>query len=541
MPGSRSTLKAPFPSPMLAPEEHYDEIVGMLRAKALKNTSRIALRFLGGDLTYTELDRESDHVAAGLVENGIRKGDRIACLLGNQPAFPLLWFGAAKAGAVFVPLNTALRGDLLGYELADCSPKGVVVERDLVPNYAPVAARAGSPKLWVVGNLAASPPLPRGAIGFSELLESKGTPPTDLPSPWEPASILYTSGTTARPKGVVLPHRRLANTPLEVGLRAELSPESVLFTALPLYHCNAQEKTALVALLNDLTAVFDDRFHASSFWETATRFQATHVALLTTMITVLYKQPPKSGDRTHRVRIATASGTPVSIWKEFENRFGLRIIESYGMTECGCTTLMNPPAAIRVGSVGVPLGFVEARIVDDFDQPVPPGSRGELVVRPRQPFTMFLEYFGQPEKTVEAWRNLWFHTGDLLTQDEEGYFYFVDRKGDVIRRRGENLAPRAVEEVLDQHPAVLECIVVGVPSELGEEDVKAFVLLKPGADAGATDLFRFAAERLPFFMVPRYLEFISEMPKTANQKAQRFRLRGRLTGREVERSGKGSA
>lgn len=520
---------------MLAPDERYDDVVGMVRAKALKNDSRTALRFPTGELSYANLDRESDRVAAGLRQSGIQKGDRVAALIGNRPEFPLLWFGVAKARAVFVPLNTALHGDLLRYELADCHPKAVVAESDLYPNYAEVADWGGSPSIWAVNSGASETASPTGTSRFSELHASLAEPPADLPNPWEPASILYTSGTTGRPKGTVLPHRRLVNTPREIGLRADLSPDSVLFTALPLYHCNAQEKTTLVALLNDLTATFDDRFHASTFWETASRFQATHVALLTTMISILYKQPAKPSDRAHRVRVATASGTPTAIWKEFEARFGLRIIESYGMTECGCTTLMNPPKAIRTGSVGLPLGFVDAQIVDDFDHPVPTGTRGELVVRPRQPFTMFLEYFGKPEKTVEAWRNLWFHTGDLLKQDEDGYFYFIDRKGDVIRRRGENLAPYDVEIALTQHPAVLECVVVGVPSELGEEDVKAYVQLRPGTTATAEDLFQFAVEHLPFFMVPRYLEFVPEIPKTANQKAQRYRLRGGLSGHEIER------
>jgi len=521
---------------MLTPDEHYDDIVAMLRAKAPRHGSKIALRFLSGDLSYAELDRDSDRVAAGLREHGIQKGDRVACLVGNRPEFPLLWFGVAKAGAVFTPLNTALHGELLRYELADSQPTAVVVDRELYPAYAEVADWGGAPSLWIVEGPASEAGLPEDALPFSELRSSRGAVPVEPPNPWDPASILYTSGTTGRPKGTVLPHRRLVNTPREVGLRAELAPDSVLFTSLPLYHCNAQEKTTLVALLNDLTAAFDDRFHASTFWETAARFHASHVALLTTMITVLYKQPLRPSDRSHGVRAATASGTPAGLWKEFEARFGIRIIESYGMTECGCTTLMNPPGAIRVGSVGVPLPFVEAQIVDDHDRPVAPDTAGELVVRPRTPFTMFLEYFGKPEKTVEAWRNLWFHTGDLLRQDRDGYFYFIDRKRDVIRRRGENVAPYDVETVLTRHPAVLECVAVGVPSELGEEDVKAFVQLRPGAETTASELFRFAAVELPSFMVPRYIEFVSGIPKTPNQKAQRYLLRGKLTGNEVDRS-----
>ena len=334
----------------------------------------------------------------------------------------------------------------------------------------------------------------------------------------------------------MLPHQRLVNTPREVGRRAHLSPDSVLFTALPLFHCNAQEKTALVALLNDLTATFDDRFHASTFWEHAGQFGATHVALLTSMISILYKQDPKATDRTHGIRFATASGTPLGIWKAFEERFGVTLIESYGMTECGCTTIMNPPTAPREGSVGTPLDFVEAVVVDEFDRPVPTGTTGELVVRPRQPFTMFLEYDGKPEKTVESWRNLWFHTGDLMRVDADGYYYFLDRKKDIIRRRGENIAPFDVEAVLNQHPEVFESVVVGVPADVGEEDVKAVVQLKEGAHVSAKDLFAFAAARLPSFMVPRYIEFVEAIPKTANQKTQRFLLRGRLSGRETDRT-----
>jgi crotonobetaine/carnitine-CoA ligase len=517
-----------------SPPDRFDDIVTLLRAQARRHDARTALRFPGADLTYAELDHGSDRVAAGLREHGVEPGERVVALLGNRPEFPLTWFGTAKLRAVFVPLNTALQGDLLRYELDDSDPKVVVIDASLLPAYDRATAPGRPRPVWVVGETPDASGDAPGRPPFTELIASNGAVPREVPSPSEPASILYTSGTTGRPKGTVLPHRRLVNTPREVGARAELEPDSTLFTALPLYHCNAQEKTALVAILHGLTAAFDDRFHASTFWETAARYRATHVALLTTMITVLWKQPGKPDDGTHGVRIATASGTPVAIWREFEHRFGLKIIESYGMTECGCTTLMNPPGAVRLGSVGRPLDFVEAQVVDDHDGPVPPGTAGELVVRPRVPFSMFLEYLGQPAQTVDAWRNLWFHTGDLMKQDPDGYYYFLDRKKDVIRRRGENIAPYDVEALLSQHPAVLECVVVGVPSELGEEDVKAVVQLKPGAQATAEELHAFAVEGLPAFMVPRYIEFVDAIPKTPNQKAQRYLLRGKRTGGETD-------
>ncbi len=524
---------------MLDDGESYHDLATLVRAKAIKNGDRPALRFSGRTLSYAELDRETESIAGGLAERGVRAGDRVAALLFNTPEFPLLWFAAAKLGAILVPLNTALKGELLRYELGDCDPAALVIDRRLWDAYAPLREELGLAREWLAGPEGTETTGPGSLAPFSEL--ARGTPLDPRPElrPSDPVAILYTSGTTGPPKGAIIPHEKQLRTPREIGLRSRLGPDSVLFSALPLFHCNAQEMTTLTALLNDLTAAFDERFHASTFRQAASDCGATHDSLLISMINVLYKQPAGPADTTHRVRTALTAGTTRSIWPEFERRFGVTIVELYGMTECGCTTLMNPPDRIRVGSIGTPLGFVEAEVVDDDDRPVAPNVRGELVVRPRAPFTMFNGYLNKPEKTVEAWRNLWFHTGDYVTRDEDGYFYFVDRKKDVIRRRGENLAPYDVESVLNRHPAVFESVVVGVPSPLGEEDVKAFVQLRPGAHAEPRELFEFCAERLPFFMVPRFLEFLDEIPKTANQKAQRYVLRGRTGGGQHDREALG--
>ncbi len=525
----------PREPPMLEPGEEYADLATLIRRKAEKNGTRPALRFADRTISYRELDRETDRVAAGLARSGVRRGDRVAALLFNTPEFPLLWFGAAKLGAVLVPLNTALKGEILRYELADSAPCAVVVDRRLWESYAPLREGLGVRHEWIAGPAASNASDPVGIPAFGELPANGPfeAPPELAPS--DPVSIMYTSGTTGPPKGAIIPHVKQILTPLEIGRRSRLAPGAVLFTALPLFHCNAQEMTALTALLNDLTAAFDERFHASAYWETARDFGATHISLLISMVNVLFKQPPRPADRGHTVNTALTAGTTRAIWKEFEQRFGLTIVELYGMTECGCTTLMNPPDRIRVGSVGTPLGFVEADVVDEMDRPVPAGTRGELIVRPTRPFSMFSGYLNKPEKTVESWRNLWFHTGDYVTRDPDGYYYFVDRKKDIIRRRGENLAPYDVESVLNRHPAVFESVVVGVPSPLGEEDVKAFVQLKPGATVSAKELFEFCVRELPFFMVPKFLEFLDEIPKTANQKAQRFVLRDRKGGTEYDR------
>jgi crotonobetaine/carnitine-CoA ligase len=520
---------------MLDPGEEYHDLATLVREKAKKNGDRTALKFEGRALSYRDLDRESDRVANGLAASGVGPGDRIAALLFNTPEFPILWFALAKRRAILVPLNTALKGEILRYELADCAPSGLVIDPRLWSVYEPLRNGLAIRREWVSDSTGSTDSVPANAGRFGNLVSDHSAEALAPPFPSDPASILYTSGTTGPPKGAIAPHEKTLTTPREIGLRSRLETGSVLFTALPLFHCNAQEMTMLTALQYDLTAAFDERFHATTYWETAAQMGATHVSLLISMINVLFKQPVKPSDQTHGVRTALTAGATKAVWPDFERRFGLSIVELYGMTECGCTTLMNPTGAVRVGSIGTPLGFVEAEVVDDDDRPVPADVRGELVVRPRQPFTMFSGYLGKPEKTVEAWRNLWFHTGDYVTRDAEGYYYFVDRKKDVIRRRGENLAPYDVESVLNRHPAVFESVVVGVPSPLGEEDVKAFVQLKPDARAEARELFEFCGEHLPFFMVPKYIEFIDEIPKTANQKSQRFVLRERRGGTEYDR------
>ncbi|HTT44626.1 MAG TPA: AMP-binding protein [Thermoplasmata archaeon] len=520
---------------MLDPGEEYGTLGDLIRRKASKNGRRPAFRFATRDISYAELDDGSERIAQGLAAAGIGVGDRVATLLFNTPEFPMVWFGAAKRGAILVPLNTGLKGEILRYELADSAPSGLVIDHRLWEPYSPFREGLKVPHEWVVTPEGADAKVPAGTSPYTDLPADREFTPLPGVRPSDPASIMYTSGTTGPPKGAIIPHQKLITTPREIGLRSRLTPTSVLYSGLPLFHCNAQEMTALNALLNDLTAAFDERFHASTYWETAAKLGATHISLLIAMINILYKQPEKPTDRTHTVRTALTAGTTKAVWADFERRFGLTIIELYGMTECGCTTLMNPPDAIRVGSVGTPLGFVEADVVDDEDRPVPPNTRGELVVRPTSAFTMFSGYLNKPEKTVEAWRNLWFHTGDYVTRDADGYYYFIDRKKDVIRRRGENLAPYDVESVLNRHPAVFESVVVGVPSELGEEDVKAFVQVQPGAKVAPKELFEFCITNMPFFMVPKYIEFLDEIPKTANQKAQRYLLKGRRGEAEHDR------
>ncbi len=516
---------------MLDRDEVYHDLPTLVARKAEKNGDRVALQTRGRALTYAELQRDALRAAQGFAQLGVRKGDKVGFFLYNSVDFVSAWYGLNMLGGVMVPLNTALKGEILRYELEDSDARIVLTDRRLFPTLEEAGTSLGLQKTILYDATGAYASVPGAALAYPDFLgPASAVPDARPPAPQDAASILYTSGTTGPPKGVVIAHEKYLATAKAIAARSRLAPGSVLFTELPLFHCNAQEMTTNVALLNDLTAAYAEWFSASTYWELARELKATHISLLISMINVLYKQPEKTSDREHGVKVALTAGTGKDIWPRFEERFGLTIIELYGMTECGCTTLMNPPDRIKVGSVGTPLEFVEAQVVDDRDEPVPDGTKGELVVRPRSAYSMMIEYYKKPDKTVEAWRNLWFHTGDYVYRDTEGYYYFVDRKKDVIRRRGENIAPYDVELVLNQHPKVFESVVVGVPSPLGEEDVKAYVRLKPGEHVEPRELFEFAAQRMPFFMVPRFVELLDEIPKTSNQKAQRYVLRQRPIG-----------
>jgi crotonobetaine/carnitine-CoA ligase len=298
--------------------------------------------------------------------------------------------------------------------------------------------------------------------------------------------------------------------------------EDILYTCLPLYHGNAQNLTVMPALLANARLALGKRFSASNFWNDIRHYGATVFNFVGTMIPILYKQEPKPEDRNNPVRLARGGNIPPEIWKDFEKRFNLTLIETYGTTEGG--SIWNMPGG-KVGSMGKPPYFNEARIVDEADQELPPGKTGELIIRPRDPEEKWVEYYKEPEATREKLRGGWFRTGDLAFQDEEGWLFFVGRKKDVIRRRGENISALEVEIVIMSHPKVLECACFGVPSELGEEDVMASIVLKPGMNLSPQEVISFCENRMAYFMIPRYLEFLESLPKTPTERIEKYKLK----------------
>jgi crotonobetaine/carnitine-CoA ligase len=300
--------------------------------------------------------------------------------------------------------------------------------------------------------------------------------------------------------------------------------DDIFYTFMPFYHFNAQCLTTVTTLVAEAQMVIAERFSASRFWDDARHYGATQFNYLGGVIPILAKQPERPNDADNPIRIALGAGCPPAVMEEVEKRFGIKCLEGFGMTEIGI------PIHVRVndrrpGSCGKPMDIYEIKLFDDQDKEVPVGEVGEIVFRPREPFIMMLEYYNMPEKTLEAFRNLWFHTGDLAKKDADGYFYFVDRKKDALRRRGENISSFEVERAVNSHPSVLESAAVAVPSELGEDEVKICVVLKPGATLIPEELIKYCNDRMPYFAVPRFVEFMESLPKTPTDRVEKYKLK----------------
>jgi crotonobetaine/carnitine-CoA ligase len=339
----------------------------------------------------------------------------------------------------------------------------------------------------------------------------------------DPFVILYTSGTSGLSKGVICPHAQFFWWGTHTGGDLEVRRGDVLYTCLPLFHTNALN-AFFQALLNDAQLVVDRRFSASGFYQALAETRATVTYVLGAMVPILLSRPCHGQERAHSVRVALAPGVPEQFHALFIQRTGIGLVDGYGSTETN-SVIGGPLAVQRPGFMGRLAEGFSARIVDDQDRPVPDGMPGELILRADQPFAFACGYFGMAEKTVEAWRNLWFHTGDRVVRDTDGYFRFVDRLKDTIRRRGENISSFEVEQVLLSHPAVELAAVYAVKSELAEDEVMASIILKEGVQLDPLILTQFCEPRLPYFAVPRYLDFVATLPKTENGKVQKYKLR----------------
>jgi crotonobetaine/carnitine-CoA ligase len=512
-------------------------LVHLLRRQAATLGDRPFIRFEDGQAyTFRALDAWTDALAGSLAALGVGPGDRVLGLIGNRAEAIGLMFAAVKLGAIWVPLNTGLRGAFLQHQLHNAEPRVVAVEDRLAANLrdvrpAPIAPAA----LIVVGDPAMpTPPALRGArrLGFAELAGLGApaglTPPT--PAPGDVAMIMYTSGTTGPAKGVLMPHGHCYLFGLGFAEATGLTPADRFFICMPLFHANALHLQLLGSLFAGAAVVVADRFRASTWLEEVRAAEATVTNGLGVIPEFIFRQPPTPRDRDHRLRLIMAIPIAAEWGDTFQARFGVPFMQGFGMTECNIVAYSRPGEPLVPGCAGHPLTeWFEVGIVDpETDAPLPPGQTGEIVVRPRLPGCFMAGYFRMPDKTVEAWRNLWFHTGDAGRMDPAGQLHYVDRIKDCIRRRGENISSFEIEQVLNAHPAVAESAVVGikVAGAGGEDEVKAYVVPAAGATVDPVALLDWCTPRMPHFAVPRFVEVMAgELPKTPTGKLQKTALR----------------
>jgi crotonobetaine/carnitine-CoA ligase len=524
----------PDPIAPFAPRERT--LPAMLERQAARFGTRTL--FVVGEARW-RYDDAREHAArfgGALRAAGVCEGDRVALMCTNRVEFMQVFLGCGWIGAIAVPINVASRGESLRHVLVNCGARLLVIEGALLGAVTDLgAATLPLERLWIVGAGAQCAPPELAREAFPAAGDAVDPAPV---RPGQTAAILYTSGTTGPSKGVCCPHAQFYWWGVHTGRMLGLRDGDVLHTTLPLFHTNALN-TFYQALLTGSSQVLERRFSASAFWESLAARDATVTYLLGAMVPILLSKDPGEHDRGHRVRIALGPGVPPQFHARFRERFGVQLVEGYGSTETNFVIGAEAHEQ-RPGTMGrVRAGF-EARVVDDEDNPLADGEAGELVLHASEPYAFATGYFAMADKTVEAWRNLWFHTGDRVVRDPDGFFRFVDRLKDAIRRRGENISSFEVERVILGHPAVETAAVFPVKSELAEDEVMAAVVLRAGATLSASELVAHCEPSLPYFAVPRFVEFVASLPATENGKIEKFRLRERgVTGQTWDREAAG--
>lgn len=499
-------------------DRSWGTLLDVLKSRARYEADRPVVRFEEEHLTYADIEYGSAELAAGFRTLGLHQGDTVATMMKNGPETILTWFALAKAGIVEVPINSALKGDLLIDQLDGAGCRAVVVDVAYADQVRTVRRRLPALEHFVTTGSCQGEELSLSSLSQPHVrLEPLDIAPTDT------SLVLFTSGTTGRSKGVELEHSanyRLAEAIVRL---AGLQSNDVLFTAFPLFHIAARFVSVLAAMLADAEVVVHRHFSASRFWDICRAEGITAIHYLGSVPMMLYKQQLRPNDADNPVRLAYGAGLPEGIWEEFELRFDLQAYELYGSTEQGIAAMMSEEDR-RPGSCGRAVPWVDLEIHDAGDLPVSAGTAGEIVVRPREPGIFFSGYRGMPEATLASWRNLWFHTGDLGYLDEDGFLFFMGRLKDAIRYRGENISAWEVERVLLAHPAVAEAAAVGVASDLGEEDLLV-VIVPEAKEPTPEEIVAHCEALLPQHAVPRYVRVVSELPKTPSDRVEKFRLR----------------
>lgn len=506
-----------------------DELVlgNILEQTTTAHPAKTFLKFPGGEFTYGEVSENTNRLMHGLAAIGIRQNDHVAIMLPNCPDFVFAAFALAKLGAVAVPVNLGLKGNFLHHVLNTSDVSVLIVDESYIIPVAEVADRLPRLELVIMRTQGASlesiRAIPKASVPLEWLRGRRGGAPRARVRHCDLQAIMYTSGTTGPSKGVMVTHAHALMDAEDSMHLVDYRPDETIYCPLPLFHAGALWDGLMTALLAGCSIAIVERFSASRFWDDVRRFRANVAMGIFSMVPILLKKSPTPEDKNHTLRALYLGKSALD--DTFYARFGVRLVESYTSTEIGVGTC-SPYGQWRTGSCGQTNDTThEVKLVTEDDREVQPGEPGEFVVRPKRPYAMMLGYYNSPSATTSAFRNLWFHTGDRGYRDEDGYFYFIDRIKDCIRRRGENISAFEVEQAVNEHPAVLESAAYAVPSDIEEDDVKLTVVRVPGTPLDADELIAFCEEHLPPFMVPKYVDFIDELPKSAIGKVAKHVLR----------------
>jgi crotonobetaine/carnitine-CoA ligase len=503
----------------------------VLERAAENYADRVFTDFSGDLYTYRQVNELSNAVASGLVSIGVKKGDTVVSVLDNSIDALVLWFAINKIGAISVPTNTAYKGEFLRHQICDAGAAVVIAEADYIERVLDLATQLPDVKKLICrGNFASAE---NSAIPLSSFEELKNADASSL----HPAEVnggdlsmlIYTSGTTGPSKGCMISHNYACNLARQALFCWEPTEQDVVWTALPLFHMNALSSIMMMAMIGARVVVYP-RFSLSGFWPDIERSGATMASLLGSMAPLIGTAPDSDVSKRCFGQLKTVQTAPFpealkKIWRE---RFGSQVLGSvgYGFTEAamvvyGKLSDENAPA----NTSGQIQDDFEVMIVDDLDRELPRGEAGEVVVRPRHPHVCFEGYWNRPADTIKIMRNMWLHTGDIGKLDEQGYFYFLDRKKDYLRRRGENISSFEMEKTFASHPAISDVAVHAVFSEMGEDDVKVTAVLKDGEAISERELCEWCLDKVPFFAVPRYIEFRQDLPRNPTGKILKFQLR----------------
>ncbi|MES2320768.1 MAG: AMP-binding protein [Pseudomonadota bacterium] len=507
-----------------------DTINAVLRRAVNNFGDRTFIEFLGDKYTFKETSDQACRLANGLAALGVKKGDTVVTLLDNSADSVFIWLAIDKLGAVSVPVNTALKGEFLRHQVGDASAAVIIAETDYAARIALIEDRL--PDLQTLVYRGAQPDLSgfkHAVQPWSAILSDNTADQTVEVMPGDLAMLVYTGGTTGPSKGCMISHNYTCHFARQMLRLTGRTKEAITWTPLPLFHMNAVVSTILVNMMIGAQVSIYSRFSVSNFWPEIERTGATDVAMLAAMFPMLAKAPDNDAMLRCKGQLFAAWGAPFppeiqQIWKE---RFGVKytVAGGFGLTECSIVSLLPFGTEARPGSSGLRNESFDVRIVDDNDVEQPPGKSGEIIVRPRQPHIMFEGYWKRPEDTMKVMRNMWFHTGDIGMFDEDDYFYFVDRKKDYLRRRGENISSFEVENAFRSHELIQDIAAHAVLDKLGEDELKVTIVLKPGAELDAETLCRWCLDHLPYYAVPRYFEFRDDFPRSPVGRILKYELR----------------